>query len=755
MTARRGGPRSIARSLPAPRRSASPVGNRFVVRDRLVEALVAPRFETTILISGAAGSGKSTLARQWLQRDGRARAEIRVSPALVTPTGLAEALIAALESLGPPADVTPLVPTSSEPFFSAVLLPALTDLAETRPEPYVVVVDDVHELTDPACHLLLQAVSAGVPDGSALALLSQERSPHWLSRTRAEGRLFTLGAEAIAFDVEEASALFRGMECAVPETEVARAVRRSGGWAAALYLGALGMRSRPPTNREERVSLPRGPDHDTGAYVRSQILDHLDDDTREFLVRTSILDELEPGLCDAVLGRSDSAGVLAWLHERLQLDNEVDPARHRLRLHQLLTETLTEELDRREHFVVSTLHRRASDWYFRHGDLDSAIRHAQASGHLPAVGALVWHEVHACVGSGRPDRLQAWLGAMSEDDIGRERWLTLAAAWSCLQSGDDVRMERWLRVASDHAGRGWRDASPPDEYAGALASIEALVGRDGLGDVLALCSIAVAGLPASSPFQAPVSFLRGVALTFRGDVESGVASQQEAVRLGRALQVPIIEADGSAWLGLVSLLQGETSTGLALIDEAARVLAEFDLDLLATSVHSLTALALAQAIRHETTNATQTLTKARLMLPAVAGIAPWFAVSGRLVQARAAVLLGQGAVARQLIAEARDLTTPDLEGPLLTDLVEQVEAQLRMLSVEGVSAATLTAAELRVLLFLPSHLSFPQISERMFLSSNTVKTHALAIYRKLGVSTRGDAVARARSLGLLDQSPRR
>ena len=172
-------------------------------------------------------------------------------------------------------------------------------------------------------------------------------------------------------------------------------------------------------------------------------------------------------------------------------------------------------------------------------------------------------------------------------------------------------------------------------------------------------------------------------------------------------------------------------------------------------MHSLTAIALAQAIRHETTNATQTLTKARLMLPAVAGIAPWFAVSGRLVQARAAVMLGQGAVARQLIAEARDLTTPDLEGPLLTDLVEQVEAQLRMLSVEGVSAATLTAAELRVLLFLPSHLSFPQISERMFLSSNTVKTHALAIYRKLGVSTRGDAVARARSLGLLDQPPRR
>ena len=142
------------------------------------------------------------------------------------------------------------------------------------------------------------------------------------------------------------------------------------------------------------------------------------------------------------------------------------------------------------------------------------------------------------------------------------------------------------------------------------------------------------------------------------------------------------------------------------------------------------------------------------MTPMISGIAPWFAVLGRLVLARTAVMLGQGSVARQLLREAREHTTADLEDrPLLTDLRDQVEVQLRMLSVDGVSAAALTSAELRVLQFLPSHLSFPQISDRMFLSSNTVKTHALAIYRKLGVSTRGDAVARARSLGLLDQLP--
>ena len=63
---------------------------------------------------------------------------------------------------------------------------------------------------------------------------------------------------------------------------------------------------------------------------------------------------------------------------------------------------------------------------------------------------------------------------------------------------------------------------------------------------------------------------------------------------------------------------------------------------------------------------------------------------------------------------------------------------------------TLTNAELRVLRFLPSHMSFRQIGERLHLSTNTVKTQALAVYRKLDVSCRSDAVARGRIAGLID-----
>lgn len=97
--------------------------------------------------------------------------------------------------------------------------------------------------------------------------------------------------------------------------------------------------------------------------------------------------------------------------------------------------------------------------------------------------------------------------------------------------------------------------------------------------------------------------------------------------------------------------------------------------------------------------------------------------------------------------------TPDLTGTLLTDLLTDTETMLRALQDQRVTAAAITAAELRVLQFLPSRLTFQQIGEHLFLSQTTVKSHALSVYRKLGVSSRDEAVARAQSLGLVESPP--
>jgi LuxR family maltose regulon positive regulatory protein len=66
-----------------------------------------------------------------------------------------------------------------------------------------------------------------------------------------------------------------------------------------------------------------------------------------------------------------------------------------------------------------------------------------------------------------------------------------------------------------------------------------------------------------------------------------------------------------------------------------------------------------------------------------------------------------------------------------------------------VGPSSLTKAELRILAFLVTHLSYPEIADRLFVSRHTVKAHAMSIYRKLGVSSRSDAVAKSREIGLI------
>jgi LuxR family maltose regulon positive regulatory protein len=92
--------------------------------------------------------------------------------------------------------------------------------------------------------------------------------------------------------------------------------------------------------------------------------------------------------------------------------------------------------------------------------------------------------------------------------------------------------------------------------------------------------------------------------------------------------------------------------------------------------------------------------------------------------------------------------------PSSRTLVEQGSALRAGLSKERGSslpaASSLTTAELRILPMLATHLSFPEIGAEMFLSPNTVKSQAMSVYRKLGASSRSQAVARSRELGLLE-----
>lgn len=720
-----------------------------VERRRVLRLLDESRSSTVVVLSAPAGSGKSTVAQQWVTRDARSHVTVRLAEHLDDPAALSEHIIDALECFGAPAPETRSRITGKEPVFSATLLPALNRLSQSRAEPFILVLDDVHLLHSTAAHRVIEAVCEGTPSGSTIILLTRSLTPAWLARVRATGRLTELSATELDFDVEESATLVEGMGLHLDRAEVAAIVDHTEGWAVGVYLTALSMRPNGRTTSNE-ARVARGSDRIVSDYLRTQVLDSVDEDRRRFLTLTSILEELNGPVCDAVLEREDSAAVLAELHQRIQLVIAIDPDERRFRLHHLLAEELTADLQRLEPARVTGLHERACLWFEAHGDTDAAIRHAIASGDMGLASRMIWPEVAGCVASGRLDRLRSWLVGLSDRQLAGDRWLSMAAVWASLQQGDAVAMGRWARIAERHAGPDWRQEARHDRYAATVAVLHALLGSGGLDDTRDLCERALQGLAPDDLFRASAASNLGIAQTLQRDLEGGRASLIEAASLARSLGVPIVEVNATSWLGLLALAEGERERGIRLITEATDVIRRNHLDRLATGALSMTAQALVLALLGDKSTASTTLATARRLSGLLGDVAPWFAVTGRLIQARTAILVGDGATARLLIAEAKAHMTPELSSSSAADSLAEAEEFLARMSALGGPAGALTTAELRVLQFLPSHLTLQQIGEHLFVSQSTVKTHVLSIYRKLGVGSRSEAVAHARALGLVE-----
>lgn len=708
-----------------------------VTRRSLLDRLTGTR-AALVVVCGPAGAGKSTLLRQWAVEDRRATVQVDLSPRHGSPAMLADAVVAALSTVGPDEHGARAAITDEEPAFSAVVVPGLGDVAASRARPYVLVLDDVHLLREPRAQQLIRSLADGVPDGSTLVLATRGAPPAWVARLRAEGRAVVVHPSDLAFDADEAAELVSGL--GLPQDAASDLLRETDGWAVALHLAVLARM----TDGDGGASYD---DAGITDYLRSEVLDRLPCEQRDLLVRTSIVEAPTAELCDAVLDRDDSARLLRDAVRRTSLVREDHGV---FRAHHLLLDTLRAELagtvDADE---TAALHTRAGRWFLAQGDPETAVHHALLAHDMETVESAVGHAVPESAGSGRSDRLTRLLGQMSEEQIAGNPWLALAAAWGSLQRGDVDGRDRWTVHAEAHAGRGWRERVRTDSYAASLAVLLAMVGRDGVAATAQLCEDALVGLAPDDPFRCPASFLLAVSRTIQ-EQPGAVELLVEGRRLARALSVAVNAADTLAFEGMLTLMRGDVAAGLALIDEAAAVVAEHQADRLATAAHPLSAYALSLAIQGRRAEGARVLAQARRLTHQLQGLVPWFQVLARLVQGRAALLLGDVPLARELASEARQALTPDLAATTLSGSLAELEEMLRRAAGSAGGGVTLTPAELRVLAYLPSHLTFPQIGEHLFLSASTVKTHALSIYRKLGVGSRAAAVDTARSLGLVE-----
>ncbi len=686
---------------------------------------------------------------QWAERDSLAFAWVPVEEADNDPKDLLSRIALALDTIEPIGRQVFDALTSPGSSIAGSVVPRLGSALSSRTSPVALVLDDVHVLRNSECRAALSMLADNVPRGSRLVLSGQIDPPLRIARLRAEGRILEIGPADLSLTPEEASSLLREAGVVLEEQEVAELYRRTEGWPVGLYLAALYLREGAPFGRV--AASFGGDDLLVSQYMESEFLARISRQQRAFLTRTAVLERMCGPLCDAVLELSGSAEVLADLVWSNLLLVPLDRRGKWYRYHHLFRDMLLAELDRTEPELIPVLRRRAAAWCMRNDLPEAALEYSIAAGDVDTVADLVGWLVLPTYQQGRVSTVQRWFRWLQErGGIGKHPMAAVLASVVSAVTGRPAEAERWADVV-DHwqFGDGARPGDPPAEAWAAL--VRAVLCRGGVKQMRADADEAARRFAAEG-IMAPIAALcKGLSRMLSGDLDGGDASFADAVVIATEADAPEGLAEALSERSLVAMARHEWSRAEGLADRALSTLSQAGIeDSYATTLVCAVAARVALH-RGDVQTARQHLVSAQRTRSLLTYALPHMAVQARIELIRVHLALGDLAGARTLMQEVDELLR---RRPGLGNLVGEARALRKLLAGERGSSApgasSLTAAELRLLPMLATHLSFAEIAAEMFLSRNTVSSQAMSIYRKLGVGSRSQAVARSRELGLLE-----
>lgn len=870
--------REARRRVPGTKLAVPETPPRLVSRPRLLAMLDTARDTQVTLVSAPAGAGKTLLLTEWVRERGRGdTAWVSLDPDDNDDGRLWSALLDALSAIVP--DDNPLsrlaVPAnpSGNPAFLADVVNALDDL----PEPVVLILDDLQELTNPQPLQGLEALLQHQPAGLRL-VLSSRHDPHLpLARLRLAEELTEIRGEDLKFSTAEVRALLATADIELDHDQLHRLLDQTEGWAAGLRLATLSLAEHSEPDRF--LADFAANDRAVGAYLIDEVLSRLPEDMAEFLRTVSVCDRVSAALAAQLSGRPDAGALLDAIAERTSLVFRVDADPSAYHAHSLLRSHLLADLVRQDPERAATLHGVAADWIAARDQPARALAHAVQAGDERRTTQLLHRYVVGLILNGSHELVREVLDTLDTRPVADPR-LALVSALLRLDQGDPVEAERDIA----HAEAAW-----PADPGAELATLRRLA-RSRLaqvsGDVDDLVASTEDLTTATDSLDAAALLQRGSALLATGDLPrarrllraalhaardggqdyvgvqaltqmSGLAAAEgdygQMVTLAAAVneenarrgwQRTVEAATASLLLAYGALLRADPAEclrqakragqvvdtadppamrGMNLSVETLRGAAEFELGDRTGGARRLNAarlasgdgrfaaeqIALCALLGHraalllgwsqaaaDTLRWAQTgisdsaevhLMRARAQLalgrrdaaakiiqPVLDGsVTPalvWSPIEAWLLSAEVALGSGDRLRARRALKQALTLADRlDVPFPVVfaavevTDLLtnelgklggaaerfaERVFALRRALDVPPM--VPLTAREQAVLRLLPTLRSFDEIAEDLTVSANTVKTHVRAIYTKLGVTKRRDAVAVAVERGLLD-----
>jgi LuxR family maltose regulon positive regulatory protein len=731
--------------------------SQHVPRPKLLETLRASSDRKLTLVGAPVGYGKTTLLTQWCQSEEGGNlpcAWVSLDEQDNDVVRLWRHVIEALRQVVPKegfgADALVGISVVGTKLVETMVPMLINELAELSHR-VVLVLDDYHCIKESTCHESVAYFIEHLPDTVHVVLSTRSYPPLSLGRLRARGEMDEIRTDQLAFSEEEATYLLKeGMQLDIGSGDVLALLEHTEGWPAGIYLAGLSLRGKD--DARAFIESFRGSNRHIVDLLAEEMLIVLPEAEKQFLLRTSVLERMSGSLCDAVVRTVGSAKLLHELSNTNLFVVTLSEDEEWYRYHHLFADFLRYELTSTQPELVPVLHRRASVWFEREGLVGAAIRHAIAAGEYARAGTLIARHWLRYFTTGQTATLERWLDALPEGLVNGEAALALVKAWISAVYGRGEERERYLALAEDSSYEGRLPDGTASVESG-VALVRAVFGYGGVQSIVDAARRAAALEPErTSPRAGLVRFGLGSGLYLAGDTSQARKPLEEALELPSAGQ-PLVRIAVLSALSLVNIDEGHLEEAEALAREARTTVDRFRLQEIPQATLANIALGRALAGRGELGEAQTKLESALSVRRRLPDLSPWATLIGLLALASVRLTSGDRAGARAVLAEARATLETSPDAGMFPELLERHERTLRQgKQLEGQLNGELTERELDVLGLLDGERNTKQIGRVLYVAPNTVKTHIKSIYRKLGISSRKEAVEQARARGLIRSS---
>ena len=384
----------------------------ITLRPRLTARLQAGLERRLTIICAPAGYGKTTLLSEWLAEYELPAAWLSLDQDDNVPERLYAHLIGALHTVSSDSGDSRRTQASRRaPSTFQPVLAGLISQVENSRKLLLLVLDGFEWLANATIHADIALLLNNTPSQLHVILISRRQPPLPLARLRVHGKLNEFGPQDLSFTYEETQDYFNcvcGYELSA--AQIASLHSATEGWIDGLQMAARALRGLEVAQRSHVISEFTSGRQYVADYLTEEVMNQQPEHVRTFLLQTSILDQLNGSLCQAVTGEQHAHELLELLAEHNSFLIAVDLRRDWYRYHHLFGKYLEHRLLQTQPDLIPELHRRASQWYERQGSTNAAVQHAMAGQDWQSATRLIAKAADAMAVKSQYAKVHTYLG---------------------------------------------------------------------------------------------------------------------------------------------------------------------------------------------------------------------------------------------------------------------------------------------------------------------------------------------------------